>query len=99
VKNLDLSKKLKNLDGSDAMDTEARALAASLSNQTEGDAVKLWSWALCLWKEHKIQVDDSDLQTLIDHTSGSKQLPIWAKGPILTTLRAAANRPEITEQK
>lgn len=91
MKILDLSHPVKNLEGSEVKDqsgtslTFGHLLAQSLvtSNGKAGDPVKFYDWALTLYKEGKISVDNADLITLEKFVAANETLTCLVTGPIL----------------
>jgi hypothetical protein len=97
MKTLDLSNPVKNLADNEIKDdsgislTFGHLLAQSLitSNGKPGDPIKFFDWALTLYKEGKILVDDSDLNILKDFVDKNETLTCLVKGPILKEISKA----------
>lgn len=62
--------------------TAARALANALMGSTKGDSVKQHSQAIMLAECGKVEVDTSDLETLLQFVKSCENLTTAAKGPI-----------------
>jgi hypothetical protein len=60
-----------------------KILANNLINQTKGDAVKYWEWALALNKGDIIDLDTSDQDTLKTFIKDSEVLPVLTKAQSL----------------
>jgi hypothetical protein len=60
-----------------------KILANNLINQTKGDAVKYWEWALALNKGQVIDLDTSDQDTLKTFIKDSEVLPVLTKAQSL----------------
>ena len=60
-----------------------KILANNLINQTKGDAVKYWEWALALNKGEVIDLDTSDQETLKTFIKDSELLPVLTKAQSL----------------
>lgn len=60
-----------------------KILANNLINQTKGDAVKYWEWALALNKGDILDLDTSDQETLKTFIKDSEVLPVLTKAQSL----------------
>lgn len=60
-----------------------KILANNLINQTKGDAVKYWEWALALNKGDILDLDTSDQETLKTFIKDSEILPVLTKAQSL----------------
>ena len=79
---LDLEgKELLERDGSTV--NAGKLLANSLVQQTKGDAIKFFEWALSLNKGEILDLDTSDQETLKKFITDSEGIIILAKGPLL----------------
>lgn len=75
---------LLDLDGKEINDANAgKLLANALINQTKGDAVKYWEWALALNKGDIIDLDTSDQDTLKTFVKDTEVLPVLTKAQLL----------------
>ena len=75
---------LTDLDGKELKDANAgKVLAQSLINQSKGDAVKYWEWALALNKGEVIDLDTSDQETLKTFIKDSDTIFVLAKAQFL----------------
>jgi len=60
-----------------------------LQMSTEGNPVKMNSWAVNLYVKGEIEVDDADLQMLIDFITNNKQIPNITKAAALEVMQKA----------
>jgi hypothetical protein len=81
---LDFNFNLTDLDGKELENANCgKLLANTLIQQTKGDAVKYWEWALALNKGEAIDLDTSDQGTLKAFIKDSEALPIISKAQLL----------------
>ena len=81
---LDFNFNLTDLDGKPVENSNAgKLLANTLAQQSKGDAIKFWEWALALNKGDVIDLDTSDQNTLKTFVKESDVLTIFAKGQML----------------
>jgi hypothetical protein len=81
---LDFNFSLTDLDGQPIENANAgKLLANTLAQQSKGDALKFWEWALALNKGDVIDLDTSDQNTLKTFVKESDVLTIFAKGQML----------------
>jgi hypothetical protein len=79
---------LTDLDGKELKDGNAgKVLAQSLINQTKGDAVKYWEWALALNKGDILDLDTSDQETLKNFVKDSETITVLAKAQVLNVFK------------
>lgn len=69
-------------DGSNDLQA-GKILASTIANKTNGDAVKLFGWALQLHKSEILDLDKADQKTLRELIEGDNTLTILAKGQLL----------------
>jgi hypothetical protein len=75
---------LTDLDGKELEGANAgKLLANTLIQQTKGDAVKYWEWALALNKGDILDLDSSDQETLKTFVKDSETITILAKAQLL----------------
>lgn len=87
MKKLDLNWKIKDLDGKEIDEAKASGLLGSaLIGEKNGDAIKLFDWAVTLRKEGSISVDDSDFTKIKDIVEKTEMLPIITKAQLLKYL-------------
>lgn len=81
---LDFNFNLTDLDGN-AIDNAntGKLLANTLIQQTKGDAVKYWEWALKLNKGEILDLDSSDQDTLKTFIKDSETITVLAKAQLL----------------
>lgn len=84
---VDLNYLIKDLDGKELDSAHmGKTIANLLVNQTKGEAIKYWGWALKLNDLKELELDKSDFDTLKTFIKDSDQLFIIAKAQILETL-------------
>jgi hypothetical protein len=75
---------LVDLDGKEIDNANAGKLVAnSLVQQSKGDALKFWEWALALNKGEVLDLDSSDQETLKNFVKDSENFAIIAKAQLL----------------
>lgn len=85
---LDFNFNLTNLDGNEIENANAgKLLANTLAQQSKGDALKFWEWALALNKGEIIDLDTSDQTTLKSFIKDSESLPVLSKGQLLQVFK------------
>ena len=85
---LDFNFSLTDLDGQPIENANAgKLLANTLAQQSKGDALKFWEWALALNKGDVIDLDTSDQNTLKTFIKESDVLTIFAKGQMLQVFK------------
>ena len=85
---LDFNFSLTDLDGQPIENANAgKLLANTLAQQSKGDALKFWEWALALNKGDVIDLDKSDQNTLKTFVKESDVLTIFAKGQMLQVFK------------
>jgi hypothetical protein len=83
---------LKNLAGETVKDeknedlTVGKLLSSSLVNQTKGDSIKYFAWALKMYNCEQINLDASDIKVLSSFVEGNESLTVLAKAQILELL-------------
>lgn len=79
---------LTDLDGKELEGANAgKLLANTLIQQTKGDAVKYWEWALALNKGEILDLDSSDQETLKNFVKDSETITILAKAQVLNVFK------------
>ena len=79
---------LTDLDGKELEGANAgKLLANTLIQQTKGDAVKYWEWALALNKGDILDLDSSDQETLKNFVKESETITILAKAQVLNVFK------------
>ena len=85
---IDLNFNLLDLDGNIIENANAgKLIANSLVQQSKGDALKFWEWALALNKGESLELDFSDLETFISFVKDNENFAIIAKAQILKALK------------
>ena len=79
------------LDGSHLVDgvkelTLGAILAPVIAQQTKGDALKLFSWAMSIYKNEDLILDKSDQNTLKDFINSNENMTILVKAQLLEIL-------------
>lgn len=62
-------------------------LAPVIAGQSKGDALKLFGWALAMYKGETLTLDQSDQNTLKDFIRESENLTVLAKAQLLNILK------------
>lgn len=84
---IDLSFNLKDLKGNEIEKNAGELLADALAMKAEGiSPTKAWDWATTLYKEHIINVDNSDKAWLKQYVEKSESLAVLSKAQILNAL-------------
>jgi hypothetical protein len=79
---------LTDLDGKELEGANAgKLLANTLIQQTKGDAVKYWEWALALNKGEILDLDSSDQETLKNFIKDSETITILAKAQVINVFK------------
>ena len=85
---LDFNFNLVDLDGNQIDNANAgKLLANTLVQQSKGDALKYWEWALALNKGEILDLDTSDQETLKNFIKDSENFAIIAKAQLLQVLK------------
>lgn len=85
---IDLNFNLVDLDGKAIDNANAGKLVASaLVQQSKGDALKFWDWAVALNKGEILDLDSSDQETFKSFIKESETITIFAKAQILHKLK------------
>jgi hypothetical protein len=85
---IDLNFNLLDLDGNIIENANAgKVIANSLVQQSKGDALKFWEWALALNKGESLELDSSDLETFTSFVKDNENFAIIAKAQILKALK------------
>jgi hypothetical protein len=90
---IDLNFDLLGLDGLAVIDQTGKTINAgklianSLVQQSKGDALKFWDWAVALNKGEVLDLDSSDQETLKNFVKDNEGLPIITKAQILHKLK------------
>jgi hypothetical protein len=85
---LDLNFQLKNLDGTPIPEGNAgKIIAQALANDTQGDSLKWWEWAIKLNKGEAITLDSSDKDKLTQFIQDHQGLPNITKAQVLILLK------------
>jgi hypothetical protein len=90
---LDFNFNLKGLDGKDIQDSNAgKILAGVLSMQNKGNSIKLFDWALKMYNNQPLEIDDTDCDVLLRLIESTEQLTILAKVPMIEYLNKAKGK-------
>jgi type IV secretory pathway protease TraF len=90
---IDLNFDLLGLDGVAVLDLSGKTINAgkvianSLVQQSKGDALKFWDWAVALNKGEVLDLDSSDQETFKNFVKDNEGLPIITKAQILHKLK------------
>lgn len=85
---IDFNFNLLDLDGNPIENANVGKLIANvLVQQSKGDPLKFWDWALSLNKGEILDLDSSDQETLKNFIKENEQITIIAKAQILKALK------------
>lgn len=85
---IDLNKNVIDLDGNQIEGANmGKIVAQFLVNESKGDALKFWDWALKLNKGEVLDLDKSDQETFKTLIKETEKLPIITKAQILEALQ------------
>ena len=85
---LDFNFNLVDLDGNQIDNANAgKLLANTLIQQSKGDAIKYWEWALSLNKGEVLDLDSSDQETLKNFIKDSEAIAVIGKAQLLHILK------------
>lgn len=85
---IDLNKNVIDLDGNQIEGANmGKIVAQFLINESKGDALKFWDWALKLNKGEVLDLDKSDQETFKSLIKETEKLPIITKAQILEQLQ------------
>ena len=85
---VDLNFDLSELDGTPAQGINlGKIIAGSLVQQTKGDALKFWDWAVALNKGEALELDSSDQQTITTFVKENENLTIYVKAQFLLAMK------------
>jgi hypothetical protein len=90
---IDLNFDLLGLDGVAVLDQTGKTInagkvvAQNLVQQSKGDALKFWDWAVALNKGEVLDLDSSDQETFKNFVKDNEGLPIITKAQILHKLK------------
>lgn len=85
---IDLNKNVIDLDGNQIEGANmGKIVAQFLVNESKGDALKFWDWALKLNKGEVLDLDMSDQETFKSLIKDTEKLPIITKAQILAALQ------------
>jgi hypothetical protein len=85
---IDFNFSLLDLDGNPIENANVGKLIANiLVQQSKGDPLKFWDWALDLNKGKELDLDSSDQETFRNFIKENEQITIIAKAQILKALK------------
>lgn len=85
---IDLNKSILDLDGKEIENANMGKIVANfLVNESKGDPLKFWEWALKLNKGEVLDLDKSDQDTFKTLIKETEKLPIITKAQILEQLQ------------
>lgn len=86
---------LKGLDGRPMQNGNAgKALAQALAQQNQGNSIKLHDWALKLWNNSALEIDDTDADVLVALIERTESLTILAKAPMIEYLKKVKEKSD-----
>ncbi len=80
---------LTNLEGKVIEENMGKVLSQALAQLNKGESVKIWAWALSLYKGESLELDKVDFGVLRGLIEASEALTILAKAQLLTTMDEA----------
>lgn len=84
---INLNKNLNGLDGKELNDSNiGKIVATALASSTQGDALKMMSWATKLYNGEELDLDPSDLITFKEFINSNQNFTVLLKCRILETL-------------
>ena len=81
------------LDGEAVLDhanqkvNAGKLLAQAIANQSKGDALKFWDWAVSLNKGEILDLDSSDQETIKNFIKDAEGFTILAKAQLLKVIK------------
>lgn len=102
MKQYNFKKPLLNLDGTPLKDGDAdimlnKALAMNLSQQTKGDALKVYDWSRMLYQDGVLSLDRSDARKLKQIVEGMENAFVLFKAQLLEVFEDGEIESEKTE--
>ena len=90
---VDLNKSLVDLDEKVIEGAEMnKILANALQNSRNGDALKLWDWAVKLHSGKTLDLDPSDFNTLKKFIEDEQTFPVLTKAQMLSALNESSSK-------
>lgn len=90
---LDFNFDIKDLTGNAIKgQTAGKILAQMLSQQSKGNSLKLYDWALKLWNDKPIEIDATDSDVLLSLVESSEYLTIISKVPIMNYIKSVKEK-------
>lgn len=84
---INLNKNLNGLDGQEIKDTNiGKIVANALASSSQGDALKLMTWATKLYNGEQLDLDPSDLITFKEFVNSNQNFNLLLKAQVLETL-------------
>lgn len=90
-KKINFNVPVKGLDGKVVSDengeiTLGKLFAPIIAGQSKGDALKLLSWAMAMYKNEDLMLDKSDIAVMKNLINEAQQITIMVKAPLLELL-------------
>lgn len=91
MKKVNFGIKLKDYKGESVgkMDQLNEIMATVLQMSSEGNPIKMNTWAINLYVKKELELDDADIQTLIDFFTQNNQVPNITKAAVIEILESA----------
>jgi hypothetical protein len=98
---LNLTKPVNGLDGKAIKDGEeelkiSKVLANALAQSNQLEPIKFFDWAVRLFNDGVLEVDDTDLELIVNFVKSNKGLSVLVSGQILKALK---NKETVETQK
>jgi hypothetical protein len=85
--------KLKGLDGQELSGNNAgQVLASMLAMQNKGNSIKLFDWAMKLYNNQTLEIDETDCDVLLALIESTEQLTILAKVPMINYIKSVKKK-------
>ncbi len=98
---INLNFNLTNLEGKEIEgdNNAGKLLANLLAGSSDGKSIKLWEWALKLYKGEELDLDTTDKDVIYAFIETSKQMSNLAKAQMMLAIKDAENKEENKKQK
>lgn len=85
---LDFNFQFKGLDNKEMTGASAgKILSQILASQNKGNSIKLYDWALKLFNDTPLEIDDTDADVLVALIENTEALTVMAKVPLVNYIK------------
>ena len=85
--------KMPNLDGTTDNNPKASAiLSQMLSSQNKGNSIKLYDWAMKIYREQPLEIDQTDSDVLYELINSTELLTVAAKVPLMNYIKSVKDK-------